>query len=309
MKKFIKDIFIVLFSFIGFYLLMMVVGYKVIGNQYSNNYQASMLKKVDKLKKTNEKKIILVGDSNLTFGVDSKMIEDILGIKVVNLGVHTMLGNEYQENAAKENINKGDIVVLSNVDYTDENYDPDLVWITNEWNFQLWKFIPKDKYFETFIMYPKYMYKAFKEKLNGNKTSQDVVYTIKNFNSYGDVSVRPETSYYKFDKDSVEVPKVSSKYINRVNKFNDYVNSQEATLLLTTYPIGSGEYTPKFEAFDELQKELEDKLDCPVISKFSDYYIPYEYFYNTKHHLTLEGREIRTKQLISDLRDYIESSQ
>lgn len=308
MKNFIKDVFIVLISFIVFYVFMLFIGYKVIGNQYSKNYQASMNKKLERLKKTNDTKIILVGDSNLTFGIDSKMIEDNLDMKVVNLGVHAMLGNRYVENVALENINKGDIVVISNVDYMDEYYDPELVWITNEWNKSLWKFVPIDKYFETSIMYPKYMYKSFKEKLNGNKSSTDAIYSIDNIDSYGEVFVRPDTTLYKFDKDSVVVPTISDKYIKRVNNFNDKVNDLEASLVMTTYPIGSGEYTPKFDEFLKFQKELEDKLDFPVISNFTNYYIPYEYFYDTKYHLTLDGREIRTKQLIVDLRNYIEAN-
>ena len=37
-------------------------------------------------------KIILAGGSNLAFGIDSKQLEETLGMPVVNLGLHAGLG-------------------------------------------------------------------------------------------------------------------------------------------------------------------------------------------------------------------------
>ena len=58
-----------------------------------------------------------------------------------------------------------------------------------------------------------------------------------------------------------------------------------------------------YQAFED---ELIEKLDCPVISSYSDYMYDYDYFYDTVYHLVDDGVEMRTSQLISDLEWYYE---
>lgn len=81
--------------------------YFIIGRQYNDNYDAVLIDKVDRLKSINEPKIILVGDSNVAFGMNSKKIEEELGMPVVNLGLHGALGNAFHEQIAKLNIGGG----------------------------------------------------------------------------------------------------------------------------------------------------------------------------------------------------------
>lgn len=53
---------------------------------------------------------------------------------------------------------------------------------------------------------------------------------------------------------------------------------------------------------EQYQGELEEGLECDVISYWKDYTYPKEYFYDTEYHLTSEGADVRTRQLISDLK-------
>ena len=75
---------------------------------------------------------------------------------------------------------------------------------------------------------------------------------------------------------------------------------------MTGYPIGSGKFTPDAKKFKAFQNKLEKKLDCPIISDFTDFFIPYEYFYNTELHLTPEGVRIRTMQTVNDLKRWMQ---
>ena len=97
MLKFLKKILL-------FFLLLLIeiagitaFSYFVIGSQYQYNYQASLIDKVERLTSIDEPKIILVGHSNLSFGIKSEMLEEALGMPVVNLGLHGGLGNAYHE--------------------------------------------------------------------------------------------------------------------------------------------------------------------------------------------------------------------
>ena len=62
--------------------------------QYLGNYQASLIDKVQRLESIHEPKIVLIGDSNLAFGIDSEKIEEAFDMPVVNMGLHGGLGNE-----------------------------------------------------------------------------------------------------------------------------------------------------------------------------------------------------------------------
>ena len=50
------------------------------------------------------------------------------------------------------------------------------------------------------------------------------------------------------------------------------------------------------------------RLDCDVILHYTDYCIPYEFFYDTKLHLSEEGADIRTKQMIADIRNWMDKN-
>ena len=70
----------------------------------------------------------------------------------------------------------------------------------------------------------------------------------------------------------------------------------------------SGEVLDRSE-YENFQANLEEKLDCRVISDFTDYIYDESLFYNTNLHLTNAGAEIRTKQLVTDLKKYFGSGQ
>ena len=98
MKRFLKKT--IFFSGLFILSFMIFVGIDIFysGNQYLNNYQASVIDKIQRLESIKEPKIILVGNSNVAFGINSKMIEDALGMPVVNLGLHGAMGNTFHEN-------------------------------------------------------------------------------------------------------------------------------------------------------------------------------------------------------------------
>ena len=75
-------------------------------------------------------------------------------------------------------------------------------------------------------------------------------------------------------------------------------------MLIAGYPIANGPFTPPREEYDMFQKELAAKLNAPIISDFEDYFFPENYFFNTHLHLNNVGKEARSQQLISDLKNY-----
>lgn len=103
------------------------------------------------------------------------------------------------------------------------------------------------------------------------------------------------------------VPEINELCIDRLNEYNKYIQEAGASLVVAGYPIAFGEYSEYSKSdFAAFKKELQEALDCDVISDYTDYFFPYDYFYNTTLHLTNYGAEKRTEQLISDLQKWME---
>ena len=277
--------------------------------QYDKGYNASLIDKVDRLVSIDEPKIVLLGHSNLTFGIDSKMIEDELGIPVVNMGLHGGNGNAFHEEMAKYNVVPGDIYVLCHSAFNDDNliHETMTAWSSIENHFNLWKILRLSDTETMVRSFPIYLKKSLALYSSGSG-NQDPggVYARSAFNEYGDVAVLREGSQYTFES-AVSQPEIGDITVNRINELNEYLKDRGAVLVVAGYPIGNGNLTVNAESFITFQNELSSRLDCPVISNYADYMFDYKYFYNTNLHLNTEGTALRTTQLIADLKRWKET--
>lgn len=307
MKKFLFKLLLLLSSQVSIWIVLALISVFIIGNHYQGSYTASLSDKVARLKAINEPKIILETDSNLAFGIYSPMIEEALNMPVVNMGIHSEFGNAFNENMMKLNLNSGDIVIVCHLTFSDDNTikDPPLMWKTIEYNQELWKIIRPEDYHDMIQTWPGYLWDAFMSWLKGG-TDYEPPYSRRAFNKYGDVVKRPEESRKPLEtlikEREVKVRDINDICINRINELNKYVKEHGATLLVAGYPIISGDFTPPPEDYDAFTRELSERLDCEVISDYRDYFIPYQYFYDTIYHLDEEGAKIRTSQLIKDIK-------
>lgn len=309
MKQFLKKLCLFLGLFLLSAALVFALHFFVIGNQNLGSFQAALLDKTERLRSIGEPKIILIGNSNLAFGVDSQRIQEALGMPVVNMGLHGGLGNAFLENMGKLGVSEGDIVVVCHSNYDDDGTipDPALAWITVEMHPEFWKLIPAKAIPQMLKAYPSYLYSSAVRFLTGspkNVPETGTSYSRTGFNAFGDVCVRGEDSFV-FTEGSVVVPQVGEETAARLNELNRYILSRGATMVVAGYPIGSGEFTPAEAEFDAFEAQLREALDCPVISRFADYLIPYSCFYDTVFHLNDEGVKLRTGQLIADLQDWM----
>lgn len=311
MKRFLGKvlIFIIIISI----LIGVIVAFDifVVGSQYKYSYDASLLDKVERLKSINEPKIILVGNSNVSFGMDSEMLEEAFDMPVVNLGLHGSLGNAFHENIAKMNLNEGDIVIVCHSSFSDSDDipDPELAWLTIDNHAEIAEIIREKDYPSMPIAYLAYVRKAILLWMThtGNMIPEGC-YSRTAFNKYGDVIYKPDDlqvdeNYFSDPKEAVRIPQINETCTNRLNEFNEYVIGRGATLLVAGYPIAYGKYSSieKSELM-EFQNTLQSLLNCEVISNYTDYLFPYELFYNGILHLNKTGAEVRTQQLINDLR-------
>lgn len=274
--------------------------------QFEGSYMASLCDKVERLESIDGPKIVLIGNSNLVFGVDSERIEQATGMPVVNMGLHGGTGNAFHEEMAKLHVTEGDIYIICHTDYADDDSlsDEVLVWTAIEDHFELWELLRPSDIYPMLENYPSYLKKCLPlYSIGQGNEDPDSIYARSSFNEYGDILVERKENKYTFETPVVP-PAVNDITINRLNELNRWLNERGAALLVAAYPIGKGELTAPEEEFEAFQKKLEEALDCTVISQYTDYMFDYRYFYDTDYHLTDEGVALRTEQLITDIQNW-----
>ena len=275
--------------------------------QWTHSYNAAFLDKMERLQKIDGPKIILVGNSNLSFGMRSDLLEAQVGMPVVNLGLHGGLGNAFHERMALMGVHKGDIVVIAHLDYSDDEkiLDPELALLTVENYFRYWKlFGPKD-WPRVLCVLPKYAYKClFRFAAKADKEpAPPTCYARSAFNKYGD-NVFSRDIEAGESAPALRHPKASKESLDRINKLCERCKACGADLVIAGAPILGG--LPGFDEqeYVDFQKDVERFADCAVISDFRNYVFDKKYFYAGALHLTNVGAMFRAEQLAKDLNAY-----
>ena len=293
------------FIFLIIFLFLLI--FVIILPQYSYDMNATIMDKIARAKSDHAPQLLLVGDSNLVFGVDSEKLEKELGVPVVNMGLHAGLGDRFLLKTADYYAEPGDIVVVSLVKYNtgEEPRNEELKWVTLENHFSLYKFISPDEYYYMYKAFPSYLRDAIKLWTTGNgNIEEETGYSRSYFNEYGDSKYeRPEPIAY-YD-DSEGIPDITDEFVREFNDLCKRLNDRGVRVVLAAYPIYECESTPTKEEFADFESELRSKLDCEIISDFTEYFMDKELFWDSKYHLNDRGVPIRTQLLVNDISAYM----
>ena len=286
-----------------FAAVLLALIFQCVMPQYTALYNASIIDKYDRLKSLDRPKIVLVGDSNVAFGFCSEMIEEAFGMPVVNFGLHGSLGQVFNTEVIKGCINEGDIIVIApaGYHYSVDSMDGVMAWSTIENHYRLWRGIPRESYRKMLSSYPTYLKRAMGLFLtnNGNKI-EDSPWGRVDFNIYGDYDhPRPKCVIVDDDYSQYFSSEALDEQLGEYwNEYNEYVLSKHAALYMSAPPILSEALEVDLEF---IQRQLDENLEFPMISRLGDYVYPLEYFYDTGFHMNDHGRAVRTQQLIYDL--------
>ena len=287
-----------------------------------NNYFAAIIDKDSLIVNTPSPRMIFAGASNLAFGLDSKMIEREFNMPVINMGLHGNFGLSFILNNVKQNIRKGDIIILSIEYFLDELYYKDIDYIT-----QLYPkaeiYIERDgdyysqkaKYYvsEAQTGKQKYFNQFFDKALNFKEAKvfvsdrlhsyDTLIYSRKAFNSNGDVISHLGKTYPDGlrGRTLIEAKNYSAS-IKKLNEFAEYAREHGATVYFTYASYPKSEYEINLPAIKEFEKQLKDDLKIDIITTPEELVFPDEMFFDTVYHLNDEGRRIRTEMVIEKLK-------
>jgi hypothetical protein len=282
-------------------LLVIGIGVIIIIPLPENSYALAIIDKHEILTGTKSPKMVLVGGSNLAFGIDSGEIEDEFHISVVNMGLHAGFGLGRMLDDVSPFLNSGDILLIA----------PEFEHFTSGWNGseEAYELIFDAKQYRllwsSYYRLPSGFFNYCSTHLWGiikriNIIKNFLVYLRDGFNEYGDYTKHLEMGNLPFIS-IIDLGFLNLIYLNHFFQFVDDFSIRGITVVLSYPCYEEQSFRNSTGLIQELDTAFRAKENLLVISSPESYCFPTSYFFDTNYHLNKEGRYIRTGQLIHDL--------
>lgn len=272
----------------------------------TNNMLGALLDKHEMLRKTTGPRIVVIGGSNVSYGLDSKRIEEALHIPVVNAGLHASLGMKFYLTDVKPYIREGDIVVVIpeySQYYTDSFYgNMELVSILFDVYRDGMREIDARQWCHLMQFIPFYAASKLKIGKGPSAAGPVGVYDRKAFNSYGDAYVHwtMPAGKFKAAQKAREEDQVNPEAIKLLVDFQKFTEGKKATMLLLPPAYQSTSFANQKPVIDKIYHAIQAN-HLPLIAAPERYEFPDSVFYDTNYHLILPGIERRSQLIIEDL--------
>jgi len=310
MRKFICKI--LLFSL--FVLILLLFGISRITTGWQGDYMFALVDKFDNLKTEKSPKIVLVGGSNLAFGMDSKTISEYYDMPVINMGLHAGIGLRFLLENIKPYIKKDDIILIipeySHFYNTYFGTGLDLIPVIFYIYPQGIRHLTFQQYLMILSEFPRYSIDNLQDayiKGHALKKHEQGIYARKNFNSYGDMTAHwTEPSYSNYQYEESKVRKIDSKMLKELEQYILFYQSKGVEVVILPPAIVN---TVAQSIQGEIQQVTETLAKNP--NRAYQYFHPERYAlpdslgYDTRYHLLKSGIDIRVQFLIEDFNEFL----
>ena len=277
---------------------------------FGDTFVGVLDEKFERLNSVEGEKIVVIGGSSVAFGLDSKLLEEYVGMPVVNFGLYAALGTRLMLDLSLSGIGEGDVVVIApEIDRQTLSlyFNQDTAWRAMEGNPKMLRYVG----FDNIGKMAGGMFGYVGAKLvNDGTDAIDSTYSAEYFNEYGDYLglARPQNTMFSYYDKNTPVYLNASAYGDELSEFLDYVNAytkkcarRGAAVYFSFSPINAlavadGADAPGFEEY------LAAHLECDVISSLDSRIMDAGYFYDTNFHLNDTGVVANTLQLARDVR-------
>lgn len=283
-----------------------------ISPQYDDSFYGGMAIKYDRLKGVSGRKVVIIGGSSLAFGLRSDLLEEQLGIPVVNFGLYANLGMKYMLDVAEDFIGKDDIVIVApeqNAQALSLYFNAEAVWCSVDGKYEILKKINRDNYADMlgkFLTFTSGKYGYWKNK---NKPNPAGVYNAKSFNEYGDIIYeRPYNSMNDgFDVStpiSFDNSVIADEFINYLNSYAKAVAKSGAKTFYAFSPMNVKALSSDSnqEKIQQYYDYIRDKLDITVIGNPLAHLLESDWFYDSNFHLNDAGAIYYTALLAQEIK-------
>ncbi|MBR6051929.1 MAG: hypothetical protein IKP68_12115 [Clostridia bacterium] len=310
MKKSWKCFIACLLCFLIPFIFVVSLGF-FIPPQFDLTFLGELKYKVDRLYSIKEPKIVVIGGSSVPFGVDSGLMEEMVGMPVVNFGLYATLGTKLMLDLSLGAIRKGDVIIIA--PETDPQtyslyFNAEAAWQAADSDFSiLLKMSGKDapKMIGGFW---KYTYQKVKYALASEHLDPSGIYNRASFDEYGDISYERPYNVMTLGYDSNTTVKfspdiISTDFIDYVNEYTKKAETKGATVLFSFSPVNEDGIDPSttLGTLNEFTSFIDEKFTAKRISDPNDYLYRSGYFYDSNFHVNDAGMTLHTATLAKDI--------
>ena len=276
-------------------------------------------KKIALAQKIKEKKIVIVAGSNALFGINSRKITEAFDTKTINMGVNAGIELPLVLHLSKKAINTGDTVLIP-LEYPMYSYDgtAGLQMIDYILSREIKYFFKLSFYEQFYILW----HVSVKRVWDGyfHQSTQKVtkgLYGAHHIDNNGDqinttLKYRSDWMYNEIQNNYAVNAKTYGKEFDRdaigweyIQKFVDYCKEKNATVIFLPTTILKHEDYFKIEKekwfYENIATEVK-KRGWKFVGEPYKYMYEKDYFFDTNFHLIDKARDIRTMQMIEDLK-------
>lgn len=268
-----------------------------------DGFLAASVRKHERLERLSSPRVVLVGGSATAFGVDSPSIEGTLGIPVVNMGLYFPLGVEFMLREVEGKLRAGDVVVVSMEDaLLFQEASPDALRQLVAANPRALRWLEPAEARRQIDRLHKRLGASLKGALRGEHAPASPPYSLGSFNDRGDIVAHEVMSARPVDRSPYPLgPRdhpALRKNLERLNRFHRSCESRGVRAFYSYPAVMKEALRPDFDA---LRRALEEDLKMPKLHGSVEMQFPAELFFDSKEHLTREGKGRRTQLLVRAL--------
>lgn len=264
------------------------------------------------LARTTGPRVILIGGSNVSFGIDSRVLSAELRMPVVNMALHGGLGLKYTLDDCLPYVHQGDIVLLmpEYENYYTSNFlgELELVSVLFDIDQSGIKYISAEQWRHLLPYLPTYSAKKLKNLIlapfaGTSHSSQPAIYDRNSFNEYGDACLHwnlPDQNYLHGRKVS-SAEQVNDEVISYLMKFKEQISQRHAACFLFPPAIDSTSFSHLLPMVDKISSSLR-RAALRLAGNPARYALPDPFFFNSYYHLNKRGVDLRTKLVLEDIR-------
>ena len=285
-------------------------------SQFKNTFLGALEIKMERIESIEGQKIVIIGGSSVPFGIDSKQMEKMLGMPVVNFGLYATLGTKLMLDLSRDYIKEGDIVVIA--PETDAQtyslfFGAEAAWQAADADLSLLPKIAKDNFGAMLGGAWRYAAQKLKYSLSAHSLDPEGVYNASSFDEYGDIIYPRDYNKMELMYDSsleIRLSKdiVSREFIDYVNEYVESANKKGAKVLFSFAPMNmdalSADVT--LEMIAEFESFIAENFASELISDPNAYIYESGYFYDSNFHLNNAGAVMHTANLAHDIADALD---
>ena len=263
------------------------------------------------------KKIVLVGGSNLAFGIDSALIREATNCPVANMGMNGYLGVRFMLNEVAPDMRAGDVVVIA---FEHDNYfksvngaAADFLWLaktnpriiprlTWEQRLAALQTIPLAAQSKIFRLTEE-AYDALAAD-EGETEELDLIRDIESFSGFnadGDLTSHLGVAWTADRELGITEPPMDPQAIDEIDGFAARMNARGVHVMMSYSPLARSYYDAHTDTMEAVNDRVVEAPNLVAPSALSDYVFDDALFFDTVYHLNAEGRRLRTEKLVADL--------